>query len=79
MPRASLGRRILSVRLTPETLSALGAAPSERARIVLEQWAETQEPAAAETEQALEDSAAKLGPGQRAQRNRGEDRPTPRR
>lgn len=36
MPRPPLGRRTLSVRLTPSTIAALGSHPSERAREVLE-------------------------------------------
>lgn len=42
MPRPSLGRSDLHVRLTPATRAALGPRPSERARKLLEAWAAEQ-------------------------------------
>lgn len=39
MPRPSLGRRTITVRLLPAALAELAPAPSEQAREVLEEWA----------------------------------------
>lgn len=42
MPRPSLGRRTITIRLLPDAITELGPAPSEQAREVLEEWARKQ-------------------------------------
>lgn len=72
MPRPDKGRTILSVRVDPLTRSALGDAPSAKARGILERWArrkstlQTHRPATDGSAPVEEDSAAKLGPGRDA-------------
>lgn len=65
MPRPSLGRTILSVRITPECREALGDKPSEQASDVLERWAKTHRARAVKPEPE-EVRPRKARPGRRA-------------
>lgn len=66
MPRPSLGRVQLRIRVTPECKAALGQRPSERARELLEAWAANASSDVDESAPLEEGTAAKPSPGRRS-------------